>query len=56
MQYPVTTFFVFSFRHVFSSYFVNLKFSSTQIVKTIILIEKSENKKVWGIEFSNTTF
>ena len=48
MQYPLITFFVFSFRHAFSSYFVNLEFSSPQIIKTLILMEKSENKKVSG--------
>ena len=32
----------------FSSYFVNLEFSSPQIIKTLILMEKSENKKVSG--------
>ena len=54
MQYPLITFSVFSFRHPFPSYFVNLKFSSPQIIKTLSLIEKSKNKKVRGAEFANT--
>ena len=56
MQYPLTTFSVFFFRHAFFSYFVNLKFPSPQIIKSISLMEKSKNKKVQGTEFSNTIF
>ena len=52
-RYPLITFFIFSFCHAFSSDFVNLQFSGPQIIKTLILMEKSENKKVWGTIFSN---
>ena len=36
------------YMHAFSLYFVNLKISSPQIIKTFTLMEESKNKNVWG--------
>ena len=56
-QYHVTcniTFSVFFSRHAFSSYFDNLKFTSPQIIKSLILIELIT--EVRRTEFSNIVF
>ena len=57
LQYHITcniTFSVFFSRHAFSSYFDNLKFTSHQIIKSLIYIELIT--EVRGTEFSNIVF